>query len=120
MISVTASIPRATGESTTSYKWEEISWNSSERVKVDEKALEWMREDPRLAQFVLFVASRTAWPIHVEVYHDYEGGWEELHVVVLAEGEFEDIVKEWRALEEEIAREFPLDVRMKAAVIYGE
>lgn len=109
-------------QSTASYddKTEQISWSFNERIKVEEKALKWMRDDPRLAHFVLFVASRTKWPIRVEIYHDQEGGWEELHVVVLAEDNFDNVMEEWRKLADEIAQIFPLDVQMKAAVIYGD
>ena len=89
-----------------------------DRVAVTDDAKSWLECDQRLVEFVRYVAAHTNWPILVDVYHDYEGGWEELHVHVLAKGEFDDLMREWGKLEEGIAGEFPLDVQMKAAVIY--
>ncbi|MGC8696581.1 MAG: hypothetical protein ACP5UD_09290 [Conexivisphaera sp.] len=84
----------------------------------DEEAWRWIREDPRLADLVSFVASRTSRPVRVRVYRDHEEGFEEFQVRVRAGGELEDFEGEWGSMVDEAARRFPPDLLEKAAIIY--
>ncbi|BBE42430.1 hypothetical protein [Conexivisphaera calida] len=87
-------------------------------VVEDEEAWRLMCEDPRLAELVSFVASRTSRQVRVKVYRDHEEGFEEFQVRVKAGGELEEFEGEWDSIVDEAARKFPTDLMEKAAIIY--
>ena len=90
-------------------------------IKVaDEKVYRWLIDDPRLNDLINFVASQTSRPIKLEIYHDYEENFEELHIVVETKEELEKYIDEWKRISKEVAEKFPLDLRIKAGVLYGE
>ncbi len=90
-------------------------------IKVaDEKVCRWLADDPRLIDLICFVASYTSKPLRLEIYHDYEENFEELHIVVETDEELEDYIDEWKMLTEELVGRFPRDLRAKVGVLYGK